>query len=236
MRRVPKSVAKASTVRPRRARAHGGEDVLCVPRSTIFPDGAWHGLVARGLERVLRTVHATSEYRPRVDLEDDPGQQQIIPYCVVHHPGDDTYLLTRRLRQSSERRLHHMYSLGIGGHVNPGDGEREDPVVGGLRREWAEEIRCRSPARASLVALLNDDSSPVSRVHLGLVFLVEPADGVVEVREVDKLEGESLSLEAMRRHYLSMESWSQLVFDDLVAGAQTRVARSPLVVDLAPAP
>jgi hypothetical protein len=40
----------------------------------------------------------------------------------------------------------------------------------------------------------------------------------------------------MRRHYLSMESWSQLVFDDLVAGAQTRVAHSPLVVDLAPAP
>ena len=56
------------------------------------------------------------------------------------------------------------------------------------------------------------------------------------MREVDKLEGESLSLEAMRRHYLSMESWSQLVFDDLVAGAQTRVAKSPLVVDLEPAP
>ena len=60
--------------------------------------------------------------------------------------------------------------------------------------------------------------------------------GVVEVREVEKLEGEILSLEAMRRHYLSMESWSQLVFDDLVAGAQTRVARSPLIVDLDPAP
>ncbi len=113
-----------------------------MPRSTIFPDGAWHGLIARGLERVLRTVHATSEYRPRAEIEDDPGLQQIIPYCVVHHPHDDTYLLTRRLRRSSEKRLHHLYSLGIGGHVNPGDGEREDPVVGGLRREWAEEIRC----------------------------------------------------------------------------------------------
>ena len=89
-----------------------------------------------------------------------------------------------------------------------------------------------SPARASLVALLNDDSSPVSRVHLGLVFLVEPEGGVVEVRETEKLEGESLSLEAMRRHYLSMESWSQLVFDDLVAGAQTRVEKSPLIVEL----
>jgi predicted NUDIX family phosphoesterase len=105
-------------------------------------------------------------------------------------------------------------------------------VVGGLRREWAEEIRCPTRARASLVALLNDDSSPVSRVHLGLVFLVEPEGGIVEVREVEKLEGESLSLESMRRHYLSMESWSQLVYDDLVAGAQTRVEKSPLVVDL----
>ena len=206
-----------------------------MPRSTIFPDGAWHGLVAHGLERVLRTIHATSEYRPRAEIEDDPELQQIIPYCVVHHRDDETYLLTRRLRRSSEKRLHHLYSLGIGGHVNPGDGEGEDPVVGGLRREWAEEIRCPTAARASLVALLNDDSSPVSRVHLGLVFLVEPEDGgVVEVREIEKLEGESLSLEAMRRHYLSMESWSQLVYDDLAAGAQTRVKKSPLVVDLEP--
>ena len=229
-------MAGPPAIGPRRSRAHGAEDVLCVPRSTIFPDGAWHGLIARGLERVLRTVHATAEYRPRAEIEDDPGMQQIIPYCVVHHPHDDSYLLTRRLRRSTEKRLHHLYSLGIGGHVNPGDGEREDPVVGGLRREWAEEIRCAAPARASLVALLNDDSSPVSRVHLGLVFFVEPANGTVEIRETDKLEGESLSLEAMRRHYLSMESWSQLVFDDLVAGAQTRVEKSPLVVNLDPEP
>src|SRR5450631_3146816 len=231
------SAARSTATRGRHAAARvDAEDVLCVPRTTIFPDGAWHGLVTVGLERVLRTIRATSEYRPRHTVEDDPSMQQIIPYCVVHHPHDGTYLLTRRLRRSSEKRLHHLYSLGIGGNVNPGDGELEDPVVGGLRREWAEEIRCAYPARASLVAMLNDDSSPVSRVHLGLVFLVEPEDGIVEIREIEKLEGESLSLDAMRRHYLSMESWSQLVYDDLVAGAQTRVEKSPLVVDLEPVP
>ena len=85
---------------------------------------------------------------------------------------------------------------------------------------------------AVLVAMLNDDSTPVSRVHLGLVFLVQPTEATTSVREVEKLEGESLSLTAMRRHYLSMESWSQLVFDDLVAGAVKRAERSPLVVDL----
>jgi len=206
-----------------------------VPRTTIFPDGAWHGLVTAGLERVLRTIRAASEYRPRHLVEDDPSMQQIIPYCVVHHPGDGSYLLTRRLRRSSEQRLHHLYSLGVGGHINPGDGAGGDPVVGGLEREWAEEVICPSPATARLVAMLNDDSTPVSRVHLGLVFLVEPSAGTTSVREVEKLEGESLSLTAMRRHYLSMESWSQLVFDDLVAGAQKRAERSPLTVSLAAA-
>jgi len=220
------------------SRAHRNlrEDVLCVPRATIFPDGAWHGLVTRNLARVLRTVRAASEYRQRSDIEDDPSLQQIIPYCVVHHPHDDTYLLTRRLRRSTEKRLHHLFSLGIGGHVNPGDGESGDPVVGGLRREWAEEIRCPSPATARLVAVLNDDSSPVSKVHLGLVFLVEPTLGFVDVRETHKLDGESLSLSEMRNRYLSMESWSQLVYDDLVNGATSRAQRSPLIVELSAAP
>lgn len=238
--RIPRVVRRADAARERKRsaprRGHGPEDVLCVPRTTIFPDGAWHGLVTTGLERLLRTVNAASEYRPRSQVEDDPELQQIIPYCVVHHPHDDTYLLTRRLRRSSERRLHHLYSLGIGGHVNPGDGEGGDPVVGGLRREWGEEIRCSSPATARLVAALNDDSSPVSRVHLGLVFLVEPTLGFVDVRETHKLEGEAMSLPAMRRHYLSMESWSQLVFDDLTDGAPTRAQRSPLTVELGAAP
>ncbi|MHB8718315.1 MAG: hypothetical protein ACYDAC_05425 [Candidatus Dormibacteria bacterium] len=228
------SAATAPSVRRRRAPAP--EDVLCVPRRTIFPDGAWHGLVTQGLERVLRTIRAASEYRPRDLVEDDPSMQQIIPYCVVHHPHDDTWLLTRRLRRSSEKRLHHRYSLGVGGHVNPVDGISGDPVVGGVMREWAEEVVCPEPATARLVAMLNDDTTPVSRVHLGLVFLVEPRAGTTSVREVDKLEGECLRLESMRVHYLSMESWSQLVFDDLVGGATDRARHSPLVVELDAAP
>lgn len=223
----------ALSARPARA---VGEHVLCVPRTTIFPDGAWHGLVTRGLERVLRTIRAASEYRPRHLVEEDPEQQQVIPYCIVHDPGSETFLLTKRLRRSSERRLHNLYSLGVGGHINPGDGITADPVVGGLVREWGEEIVCPAPATARLVAVLNDDSTPVARHHLGLVFLVEPQAGGVGIRETKKLEGESLSLEAMRPLYLSMESWSQLCYDDLVEGALERAERSPLSIDLPPAP
>lgn len=216
--------------------ARADEQVLCVPREVIFPDGAWHGLVTTGLERVLEVVRRHSDYRLRSLVEGDPAQQQIVPYCVVRHPGDGAYLLTRRLRRSSERRLHNLCSLGVGGHINPPDGEGGDVVSGGLAREWAEEVVCPSPATARLVAVLNDDSSPVSQVHLGLVFLVEPSSGRVSIRETDKLEGQCLQLDEMRRHYLEMETWSQLVYDDLVGGAPERARGSPLVVELAAAP
>lgn len=225
-----------ATASPIAGAAAQRELALCVPRRAAFPDGAWHGLVADGLEQVLGAVARDGAFLPRSQVEDDPDQQQIIPYCIVRH-GDGTHLLTRRLRRSSERRLHHLYSLGVGGHVNPGDGDGADAVSGGLLREWCEEVVCPVPATARLVALLNDDSTPVSRVHLGLVFLVEPVGGErVAVREQQKLEGEALSLEAMRRHYLNMESWSQLVYDDLVAGARDRAGASPLTVRLPAAP
>jgi predicted NUDIX family phosphoesterase len=212
------------------------ELALCVPRRVAFPDGAWHGLVTSGMEQVLVAVATSGRFLPRAQVEDDPDEQQIIPYCIVRH-DDGSHLLTRRLRRSSERRLHHLYSLGVGGHVNPGDGSGAAAVAGGVGREWAEEVVCPGRATARLVALLNDDSTPVSRVHLGLVFLVEPEPGArVLVRETDKLEGEALPLEAMRRHYLNMESWSQLAYDDLVGGARERASHSPLVVELAAAP
>lgn len=211
-----------------------GERVLCVPRRLIFPDGTPHGLVHEGLERCLEIVRSGSEYLPRELAEEDPSQQQIIPYCVVRHPGDGTYLLTRRLRRSTESRLHDLYSLGIGGHINPPDAGAGDPMAAGVAREWAEEVVCPSPATARLMALLKDDGSPVSRVHLGLVFLVEPRAGTVSVRETDKLAGERLSLEAMRPRRQGMETWSQLVYDDLVAGSADRGGDSPLVLELPP--
>ncbi len=214
-----------------------GERVLCVSRALVFPDGAWHGLVSTGLHRILRVVRACGEYRPRVLVEDDWNQQQIIPYCVVRHT-DGTHLLTRRLRRGSERRLHDLYSLGVGGHLNPGDGvDDDDPVVGGLVREWREEVACPGPATARLVGILNDDSTPVSSVHLGLVFLVEPAPGVVvSVRETEKLEGRRLRLEEMAPLRAGMESWSVLTLDGLLSGELHGGAPTPLLLELAAAP
>ena len=193
------------------------EKVLCVKREDIFPDGAWHGFVTDSLERHQAVIREKHFFMPRPEVEDDPGYQQIIPYVVFRH--GDRYLLTHRLRASSERRLRKQYSLGVGGHINPGDLQGGDPIQDGLKREWEEEVVYDGSFEARLLGLLNDESSPVSKVHLGVVFLVDGDSPNVSIRETDKLAGELLTLDEMRIYYLGMESWSQMVYDRLTSSS-----------------
>ncbi|HKB17816.1 MAG TPA: NUDIX hydrolase [Candidatus Dormibacteraeota bacterium] len=189
------------------------EQVLCVRRDDIFPDGAWHGFVTENLDRHQRVIRENYQFKPRAEVEDDPTFQQIIPYVVFRH--DDRYLLTHRLRASSEKRLRKQYSLGVGGHINPGDLDGGDPILDGLKREWAEEVVYDGRFEARLLGLLNEESSPVSKVHLGVVFVVDGDSPEIQIRETDKLAGELLTLDEMRIHFLEMESWSQLVYERL---------------------
>jgi len=150
-------------------------------------------------------------------VENDSNFQQVIPYVVFRHA--DRYLLTHRLRASSEKRLRKQYSLGVGGHINPGDLEGGDPILDGLKREWAEEVIYDGRFEARLLGLLNEESSPVSKVHLGVVFLVEGDSPNIQIRETNKLAGDLLTLDEMRIHFLEMESWSQLVYERLRTGS-----------------
>jgi predicted NUDIX family phosphoesterase len=196
-----------------------------VKREDIFPDGAWHGFVSDRLERHQAVIREHHFFMARAKVEDDPNYQQIIPYVVFRH--GDLYFLTHRLRASSEKRLRKQYSLGVGGHINPGDLDAGDPIQDGLKREWEEEVVYEGSFDAKLIGLLNDDSSPVSKVHLGVVFLVDGDTPHIAIRETDKLAGELLTLEEMRIYYLGMESWSQMVYDRLVGAGDAPLPSPP---------
>ena len=194
-------------------------------REDIFPDGAWHGFVSDRLERHQAVIREHHFFMARAKVEDDPNYQQIIPYVVFRH--GDLYFLTHRLRASSEKRLRKQYSLGVGGHINPGDLDAGDPIQDGLKREWEEEVIYEGSFDAKLIGLLNDDSSPASKVHLGVVFLVDGDTPHIAIRETDKLAGELLTLEQMRIYYLGMESWSQMVYDRLVGAGDAPLPSPP---------
>ena len=145
------------------------------PDGRALPDAAsWYGLRTDGLAGFASLVAREGRLRPRAEMEVDPGQKQIIPYLVLR--DGPRYFLMQRTRAGVDARLHDRYSIGVGGHLNPGD----DGLDGGLRREWAEEVVADFVPSFELVALLNDDTTEVGAVHLGAVYVADAAGRAVD--------------------------------------------------------
>jgi predicted NUDIX family phosphoesterase len=190
------------------------ELVFVVARETVLGERRWHGVLAHGADAYLDVIARSGEFRPRGEMELDPSYKQVIPYLVLR--DGESYFLMRRTRAGADARLHDRWSIGIGGHLNPGDGD----VVGGLVREWEEELDASFVPEFRLVGLLNDDSTDVGAVHLGVVFIADAGGRPVSVRETEKLAGSFAAPSAVRAVHDALETWSQLVFDLLDGDAR----------------
>lgn len=186
-----------------------GELVYAVARETLFEGvEAWRGVRRDGLAAILNRIDGGT-YVPRPVAETDRTLKQIIPYLVLRD-GDRIFLM-KRTRAGGDSRLHDRYTIGVGGHLNPGDGSVKD----GLRREWREELDAGFVPTFEFVGLLNDDTVDVGMHHLGLVYLADASGRPVAVRETHKLSGSFETREVVRAVYGLMETWSQLVLDAL---------------------
>ena len=186
-----------------------GEQVLVVPRSALMGDPGWHGVTSEGLDAFEATVARESRFLPRADAEPDRAWKQVIPYLVLR--DGERYFLMRRTRAGGDARLHDRWSIGVGGHLNPGDGD----LAGGLRREWREEVRADFVPAFRLIGLLNDDTTDVGSVHVGAVYVADAEGRPVEIRETDKLSGAFADRPDVAAVVDRMESWSALVFAHL---------------------
>jgi predicted NUDIX family phosphoesterase len=187
------------------------ERVFVVPR-TALPGGAtWYGLRTDGLDTFGAAVTGAGRYELRSEMEHDPSFKQIIPYLVLR--DGKRYFLMQRTTAGVDARLHGMYSIGVGGHLNPGDGG----LLGGLEREWHEELVADFLPAFELVALLNDDTTPVGAVHLGAVYVADAGGRSVEIRETLKLRGSFADPPDVAAVVERMETWSRLAFEFLEA-------------------
>jgi predicted NUDIX family phosphoesterase len=172
-------------------------------------DPGWHGMTTDGLAGFEAIVAREGQFRPRSEVEIDRSWKQVIPYLVLR--DDSRYFLMRRTQAGGDARLHDRWSIGVGGHLNPGDGD----LAGGLRREWREEVRADFEPEFELIGLLNDDSTDVGAVHVGAVYVAHAAGRPVEIRETDKLSGAFAEPVEVAAVVDRMESWSALVLDHL---------------------
>lgn len=186
------------------------ERVLVVPREVVVSD-AWRGL-RTDPDRLGETIAAIGRhgrFEPRPAMEVDPAYKQVIPYLVLR--DGDRWFLMRRTRAGADARLHERWSIGVGGHLNPGDRD----LAGGLEREWREELAADFVPPFRPVGLLNDDETEVGAVHFGVVYEADAAGRAVAVRELDKLSGAFVDEDAVAAVRERLESWSELVFDVL---------------------
>ena len=192
------------------------EQVLVIRRSLFDEIGSFHGLnpeISRYLPVFLQA--GNHFFVPRVEAEEDPSLKQLIPYVVV--TAGEKILHYRRGSGSGETRLLKKGSVGIGGHINDGDGlgDAFDTAAyqRALMRELQEEISIGSPFIERPLALLNDDSNPVGAVHLGIVHQCHLAEPAVTANEEAIAELGFLSREELSERNDQLESWSQIVIE-----------------------
>ena len=212
------------------------EFVFVVPRTTLFPEHAPHGLAVFGetwsRDEFDDVVAREGFFVERAYAERTPTLKQIIPYTIVRR-GEEILLL-QRTKGGGESRLHDKLSIGVGGHVNPIDavateadeqcaksaGSRlADPLPAATRREvMEEELTVTGETRLTSVGLLNDDTNPVGAVHVGLVQILELLDGDATIREVDQLRGSFVTVSRLRADLAAganLETWSSLLVPHL---------------------
>jgi len=155
------------------------EKVLCIKRD-LLPE-SWvnkKSIVPLDLEMFVKTCsNAGFEFIKRMDAENDSSHKQIIPYIVLQNMGSDETAVYQR--QGSEERLHDLWSLGIGGHINPVDmGTSKDAfekiLIAGMERELDEELE-QMPEHNTpeFIGVISEDITDVGRVHLGAVFRIK---------------------------------------------------------------
>jgi predicted NUDIX family phosphoesterase len=194
------------------------EMVLVIRRSLLESLGLFQGLQFQ-VDRYLAAMLARENnfFAPRSSAETDPTLKQIIPYALLVSSGK--VLRYKRGKKSGEQRLVAKGSIGIGGHMNDRDeglfALDKEAYLNGVQREIDEELIAERPLRNRIVALINDDSTEVGRVHLGVVHVLELPHPVAKKRESAILGVEFLSPAQLRAERDTLEGWSQICLDNL---------------------
>ena len=197
------------------------EQVLVVPTRVFHALGSFQGFctdIDRYRDVLLDATNV--QFRPRGEVETDADFKQLIPYMVFCHTdssGNVSIFQYVRGKGMGESRLHQKRSIGVGGHIAAEDQGKHSADIyrEGMLRELREEVVLHTTFTERCVGLINDDSTEVGRVHLGIVHRLDVAEPNVVSNESDLIESGFMQLGELRTHREQMESWSAISLDAL---------------------
>ncbi len=194
--------------------------VLVVETKSLEKTGAFQGYEVRPERHLSIFLDPRNNlFVPRSQAEGEPKYKQLIPYVILRYR--DSVFSYVRGKKSSESRLVAMRSIGVGGHIEPADqslfSSDREMYLEAARREVNEEVELDSPYHESIVALINDDSTDVGKVHLGIMHIWDVAEPKVTKREVLITQAGFVTIESLKSKLGELETWSRIalkVLDD----------------------
>lgn len=204
------------------------ERVLCFERSLFEKLGVFQGM-SLDVEKYLPVVTAAANvrYLNRSEAEQDKRFKQLIPYALI--VCGDKILRYRRGKGGQETRLHGLFSVGVGGHISEEDSGLFSSGIGyhdAMRRELMEEVSI-DVSRETAVAVINDDSTEVGFVHLGIVHVVPVADESLANRRSGIVGPEFIPMSEAVKNPEAYESWSRFCLENLNAVLEKAAALAP---------
>lgn len=182
-----------------------------------------------GNHEVLNRIVQQGLFRKRNELEEDPSFKQLIPYAIIsyqepEHTGArqrQSFYMFKRTSGQTEKRLHNKLHLGVGGHMKPGSSTKlnEQYPENELRRELFEEVNLLDGCvieGIEFIGFINDDTLPVSRVHIGLLYDIHLSNKQVVVNETDKMTAEWIDQPDLAEYYEEMETWTKIAIDSYI--------------------
>jgi predicted NUDIX family phosphoesterase len=200
------------------------EEVLVFPAGVLTPylDHFQDGLATNpAAVRDLATAAldpSSARFVDRGEAEGDPSFKQIIPYCILRKSNH--VFAYQRTKNGGESRLYDRWTLGVGGHINPVDGEVADGFLYGrsVLRELAEEVglwfkKCPDLTPRAVIYTPQDE---VGKVHVGFVHVLEvPASVEFVMNDPALAHGSWMGHKSLWEARAKFEGWSKLVIEKI---------------------
>ncbi|MBQ7049113.1 MAG: NUDIX domain-containing protein [Firmicutes bacterium] len=191
---------------------YGGERVLCIPTEALEPFAQGSDPILYDTDQVLLCLKEYGSFQFRWQVEQDSSWKQVIPYVVMETA--ERIMAAKRLK--GDPRLVGGYTVGMGGHINPEDGE--DPIETCIRREleeettfsWKQDLDGYQIHPVSFVNVRNE----VSLMHICIPVRLQVLDHErIQIRETEKLQGVWMSKTELDILDGKLEGWSEIALD-----------------------
>ena len=189
------------------------EKVLAIESTLLESIGLFQGYITN-IEKYLPVIFKADNciFLDREKAEKDSKYKQLIAYVLLRY--EDKIFSYIRGKYSNESRLIGRRSIGLGGHIEPIDLDNssfsQKVYIRAAQREIEEEVVLKTTFNEQIVALINDDSNSVSKVHLGVVHIWDLAKTYVQGKSEEITEYEFMTISQLNKLYTTLEPWSRI--------------------------